>query len=247
MTDITTCKNCGNELDAKYCAKCGQAAKVHRIDAHYISHEIQHLLHLEKGFLHTVKELLLRPGQNIREYIAGNRSRHVKPIPFLIFTSLIYTLISHYFHIEERYTSQEGPAAAAFAKSHIPMLFKWVRDHYGYANILMGGLIALWIKVFFRKYQYNIFEITVLLCFMMGEGMLFLAIGAIISGLTKHLLIYTLVSFAVWFYTAWGIGQFYEQKKTGSYIKAFLAYVIGSISFYVLLFIVGIISDIVSR
>lgn len=244
---MTTCKNCGNELNAKYCAQCGQEAKAKRIDSHYISHEIQHLLHLEKGAFYTAKELMLKPGQTIRDYIAGSRSRHVKPIPFLIFTSLIYTLISHYFHIEEHYTSQEGPAAAAFAKSHIPLLFKWVRDHYGYANILMGGLIALWIKVFFRKYQYNIFEITVLLCFLMGQGMLFLALGAIISGLAKNLLAYTIVSLLAWVYTAWGIGQFFEQRKASSYIKAFLAYVIGNISFYLILFVIGIVCDMASH
>lgn len=244
---MTTCKTCGSAIEGNFCSQCGQPAKLKRIDAHYISHEIQHLLHFEKGFLHTVKELLIRPGQSVKEHITENRGKHIKPIPFLIFTSLIYTLVSHYFHIEERYTSPEGPQAAAFAKSHIPLLFKWVQDHYGYANILMGGLIALWIKVFFRKYQYNIFEITILLCFMMGEGMLFLAVGAMIAGLAKSLLIFTCISFAIWFYTAWGIGQFFEQKKASSYIKAFLAYVLGSACFYIILFIVGIIADIIAR
>lgn len=228
------------------CGQCGQPAKLKRIDAHYVSHEIQHLLHFEKGFLLTVKELLTRPGQSIREHITVNRNRHMKPIPFLIFTSLIYTLISHYFHLHESFEAH-GAETAALSKSSISTLFKWVEGHYGYANIMMGGLIALWIKVFFRKYQYNIFEITILLCFVMGEGMLLLSVETLVIGLIHNPALYIFVGFIIWFYAAWAIGQFFETKKTSSYIKAFLAYMLGSFSFYLILFIVGIVYDIVTR
>ena len=33
-----------------------------RIDRRYISHEIEHVLHLDRGFFYTVKELIVRPG-----------------------------------------------------------------------------------------------------------------------------------------------------------------------------------------
>lgn len=229
-----------------FCSQCGQPAKLKRIDAHYVSHEIQHLLHFEKGFLLTVKELLTRPGQSIKEHITVNRNRHIKPIPFLIFTSLIYTLISHYFHLHESFEAQ-GAEAEALSKSSISTLFKWVEGHYGYANIMMGGLIALWIKVFFRKYQYNIFEITILLCFVMGEGMLLLTLGTVIAGLINSSFLFNIVGFIIWFYAAWAIGQFFETKKTSSYIKAFLAYMLGSFSFYLILIIVGMVYDIATK
>ncbi|WP_392436498.1 DUF3667 domain-containing protein [Cruoricaptor ignavus] len=91
------CKNCGTEFNGNFCSNCGQPAKLKRIDAHYIKHEIEHVLHYDKGILFTVKELLLRPGKNVREFFTENRNRLVKPIIFIIVTSLIYSLISHFF------------------------------------------------------------------------------------------------------------------------------------------------------
>jgi hypothetical protein len=112
---------------------------------------------------------------------------------------------------------------------------------------MMGGLIALWIKVFFRKYQYNIFEITILLCFVMGEGMLLLSLETIIAGLTNSFILFNISVFILWFYAAWAIGQFFERKKATSYIKAFLAYTLGSMSFYLILIIIGVLLDIATK
>lgn len=243
---MTTCNTCGSDFDGNFCSQCGQAAKLKRIDAHYVSHEIQHLLHFEKGFLLTVKELLLKPGQSIRDHLMVNRTRHIKPIPFLIFTSLIYTLISHYFHLDVLYKAQ-GQDAVVLSKSSIGTLFAWVESHFGYANILMGGLIALWMKVFFRKYQYNIYEITILLCFVMGEGMLLLALGTIIAGLIQSAFLFNLLGFMTWFYAAWAIGQFFDRKKASSYIKAFLAYVLGNVLFFLALVIIGFVYDVITK
>lgn len=100
-----TCKNCNTEVTQHYCPNCGQPAKLKRIDGYYIVHEIEHVLHFEKGILYTIRELLTKPGQNVRDYISENRSRLVKPIIFIIVTSLIYSVASHLFHIEDHYVS----------------------------------------------------------------------------------------------------------------------------------------------
>ena len=69
-----------------------------RIDGHYILHEIEHIFHFERGILYTVRELLIRSGKTVREFITDNRNRLVKPIIFIIITSLIYTLVVHFFN-----------------------------------------------------------------------------------------------------------------------------------------------------
>ncbi|RZJ27416.1 MAG: DUF3667 domain-containing protein, partial [Flavobacterium sp.] len=76
---MTTCKNCTALVAENYCPKCGEPATLKRIDGHYIIHEIEHVLHFEKGILLTIRELLIRPGQNVREFISENRGRLVKP------------------------------------------------------------------------------------------------------------------------------------------------------------------------
>ena len=78
------CKNCNTEINSKFCPDCGQPASLKRIDGKYIIHEIEHVLHFERGILYTIRELITNPGQNIRNYLFENRSRLVKPIIFII-------------------------------------------------------------------------------------------------------------------------------------------------------------------
>ncbi|PWG78940.1 DUF3667 domain-containing protein [Pararcticibacter amylolyticus] len=231
------CKNCSIELTSKYCPECGQPATVKRIDGHYIIHEIEHVLHFEKGIFYTIRELLIRPGDNIRHFLTENRSRLVKPVIFIIITSLIYTLSSHFFHVDDGYVKFEGAG-----HSTSTLIFKWVQDHYGYSNILMGIFIALWAKVFFRKYDYNLYEILILLCFVMGMGMLFLAVFAMVQGLT-HFDLMQIASFICIIYCSWAIGQFFNKKKPVSYAKAFGAYVLGMITFSVTVVLLGALID----
>ncbi len=223
MTAI--CTSCNQDIPENYCTKCGEPANLKRIDWHYIQHEIEHILHLEKGILYTVRELLIRPGQTIHNFISNDRSRLVKPVVFVVVTSLIYTIINHFFHIEEGYFNFDKTKTAA-----INPINEWVQSHYGYANILMGVFSALWLKLFFRKYDYNFFELLILLCFLQGMGMLIFAFFAIIEGLVHtHLMKYSGMLFMVYF--SWAVGQFFEKGKYINYLKALGGYILGVITF----------------
>ena len=57
----------------------------------------------------------------------------------------------------------------------------WVHNNYGYANLMMTVPIVLWIKLFFRKHQYNFYEIFVVIAFVMGMGMLFLSFEPVVN------------------------------------------------------------------
>jgi hypothetical protein len=72
---MTNCKNCNVPTDRKYYSNCGQAIHLKRIDGHYILHEIEHIFHFERGILYIIKELLIHPGQTVREFITDNRNR----------------------------------------------------------------------------------------------------------------------------------------------------------------------------
>ncbi|HMR85514.1 MAG TPA: DUF3667 domain-containing protein [Niabella sp.] len=235
------CKNCSTEVNLNYCPNCGHPVKLKRINGHYIIHEIEHVLHFEKGILYTIRELLTKPGENVRHFISENRNRLVKPIIFIIITSLIYTLVNHFFHIEDGHATFDEAK-----KSTAVLIVKWVQDHYGYSNIIMGVFIALWIKLFFRKYDYNFYEILILLCFVMGMGMLFFAVFAIFQGLTNidFMLIASILSVA---YCSWAIGQFFDRKKTVNYVKAFASYMLGMITFWLSAFLLGTVIDLVIK
>jgi len=228
-------------ISQNYCSNCGHAAQLKRIDAHYIVHEIEHVLHFEKGILYTIKELLIRPGQNTREFISDNRNRLVKPIIFIIVTSLIYTIINQFFHIEDGYVKFEETR-----KTNITLIFEWIQNHYGYGNMIMGIFIAFWLRLFFRKKDYNFFEILILLCFVMGIGMLIIAVFAIAEGLSKVPMM-QISGVLVFFYCIWAIGQFFDKSKISSYLKATAAYLLGMCTFLISAVLLGLLLDFVTQ
>ncbi|WP_300664908.1 DUF3667 domain-containing protein [Fluviicola sp.] len=235
------CNHCGKEVSGQFCSNCGGPATLKRVDGHYVIHEIQHFLHFEKGIPYTVRELLIRPGKSIREFISVDRNRLVKPILFLIVCSLIYTFISHFFHVET-----ESESVKMLKGSALLALLEWIEHHYGYANILMGLCIALWLKLFFGKYNYNFFELLILLCFVIGIGMLIFTIFSITEGLMQTRLT-TLSTFGSLIYPSWAIGQFFDQKKVINYVKAFISYLLGGLMFFIIVGFIGIFIDVLMK
>jgi len=231
------CKNCSAQANQNYCPSCGLPTKLKRINGNYILHEIKQVLNFDRGILFTIRELLVSPGENVRNFISENRIRLVKPIVFIIVTSLIYSLINHFFNIEDGYVVYSETKQTATGT-----IFKWVQEHYGYSNIIMGMFISFWVKLLFRKYNYNFFEVLILLCFIMGIGMLIYSLFSLLKALIHIdlMLISGIISFM---YSTWAIGQFFDKRKLINYPKALLAYILGFISFSFTAILVGTLID----
>ena len=74
----THCLNCETVLSdgQRFCAHCGQKTSTHRLTWTHFQHEFFHALtHADRGILHLFKELVLRPGVVVREYLAGTRQK----------------------------------------------------------------------------------------------------------------------------------------------------------------------------
>ncbi len=234
QTPIEPCTQCNAAIAGNYCAQCGHPKALKRIDGHYVFSEVVSVLNFDKGIFYTIKELLLRPGKNVQKFIHTDRNRLVKPIIFVIVCSLLYTLAQRFLGFEDGYVSAGG-----FGDSSINNIYSWIQSNYGYANILMAVFIAGWIKLFFRKYAYNFFEILVLLCFVMGIGMLLYTTFGILETISGIKLLFYGGILGMG-YTAWAIGQFFESAKTINYLKGILAYLLGMISFYFLATLLGL-------
>ncbi|MBV1911585.1 MAG: DUF3667 domain-containing protein [Kangiellaceae bacterium] len=236
---MNSCINCKSEINGSYCFNCGRPFKLARIDGQLVLQEISSVLNFEKGIFFTIKELFLRPKQNMKSFILEDRGRLVKPVIFLIVTSLIFTLTSHFFQIENGYvdyTSDEHTATT--------LIFDWIQSNYGYSNIIMGMLFAVWIRILFRKYDYNFFEILIILCFVMGIEMLIFSVFGALEGVTKLKLMQLSGLFALGYYL-WVIGNFFESGKIINYFKALLTYVLGMLSFALLALFTGYIIELV--
>ena len=213
-----------------------QPTTLRRIDRDYIFSEIGSVLNLDKGIFYTIRELLIRPGKSIRTFIHEDRKRLMKPIFYVIICSLAYTILQQTLKFEDGYmgySQGEGTTSA---------IFNWISSNYGYANILVSVFIALWIRLFFLKSGYNIFEILTLLCFVVGTGMLIFAFFGSINSFITYSIIDKGYGIGV-LYIAWGIDQFFRGNKIINSLKGFACYILGLTSFAIIVLIIGFLID----
>ncbi|MEA5141535.1 DUF3667 domain-containing protein [Arcicella rigui] len=214
-----------------------------RVDRKYAVEEFLNLIGYERGFLFTVRELLFRPDKLIHHYLNTDRNACTKPVTFLILCSVIYSLITSYLEVD---LLSEEQLKKQYGTSSVNDVMLWVQNNYGYANILMLVFIAFWTKRFFRKYSYNIYEIGVLLCFIMGEGMLWFSIHPIVTKFVSNTVFDSVFYLSIVFYVAWAIGQFFE-KGFKSFLKALFAYLLGFGSFDIVLILVAVAMDLIAK
>ncbi|MFC5412374.1 DUF3667 domain-containing protein [Larkinella bovis] len=102
LTAVNECPNCTASLEEpfRYCPNCGQTTPIHRFNLPHIFHEIFHALtHADKGVLHLVKELAVRPGLVAREYILeGKRKKYFNPFTFLVLVLGLTVFLNSVFH-----------------------------------------------------------------------------------------------------------------------------------------------------
>jgi uncharacterized protein DUF3667 len=85
------CANCDHELHGEFCSACGQSAhELHRPVGEMVSHAFEDLLHLDTRFIRTVWPLLLKPGEVMRKYLAGQRVAFVPPLRTYLIAALAF-------------------------------------------------------------------------------------------------------------------------------------------------------------
>lgn len=227
----------------KILAENQQKVLLARVDGKYALDEFLNLIGYEKGFLFTVAELLLRPSKLIHHYLNTNRNACTKPVTFLILCSVVYSLITSSLKVD---VFTEEQLNQQFRISGVSSVMLWVQDNYGYANILMLVFIALWTKIFFKKQSYNIYEIGVLLCFVIGECMLLFTIHPLFTKFVTNTIFDTILYGGILIYTAWSIGQFFGGGFK-NYFKAIIAYLFGFLTFEIIAIIVGLAIDAMAK
>lgn len=165
------CKNCHNSFEGNFCNNCGQSAETHKINFHFLWHDIQHgLFHFENGILYTAKQLFTRPGKSIREFIEGKRVKHMKPISWVIILATVYGLLYSGLHInslEEFKSLSTESERAGFEKIN-----HWLASHFSWAILLTLPFYAIGSFIAFRKQKNNFVEHLVLNAYVAGQKLL---------------------------------------------------------------------------
>lgn len=228
------CKNCQHVFHGNYCNNCGQTADTHKINAHFIWHDIQHgLFHFDTGILYSFKQLFTRPGHSIREFIEGKRVKHFKPVSLVVLTATLYGFLYHYFHIN---VYQNISSDIDFDLNDFN---EWTATHYAWINIATIPIYTLGTFICFKKQGYNFVELFILNTFKASQRLfahiVTLPVLYYYNG-TPEILIATKIIYAIdLILIFWTNIQFFNKI---SKLKAFLLSILSHIIFYVTFLII---------
>jgi hypothetical protein len=157
----TICKNCKHNFDGNFCNNCGQSANTHKLSLHYIWHDLQHgLFQFDNGIFFTIKQLLTRPGNSIREFLDGKRVKYVKPLSFVVLLATFYGLLSHYLihiPIESQPINKTNDVVGAYET-----VSRWSIGHLSYSILILILSTTVASYLVFKRQHYNITEHLVL-------------------------------------------------------------------------------------
>lgn len=151
MLEANHCANCDRAIagpEQKFCPACGQDTPAHRIDWHFLGHELEHsVLHMDRGILYSLKQLMLRPGHLMRDYIEGRRAGQVKPLLLLTMMAAVVVVLSKYLTghevmvagaVGETAGSGAGTAAlqAQLFKASMAVT-EWMSQHFAASTLLL--------------------------------------------------------------------------------------------------------------
>ena len=97
-TESHECNSCGTTFTGNYCPRCGQSASIGRF-----SFKKTFLLFLDvwglgnRGMFHSIRDLILRPGYMIRDYISGKQSAYFPPFKMFFLLVALSLLVEHGF------------------------------------------------------------------------------------------------------------------------------------------------------
>lgn len=193
------------------------------------------IFHIDKGILYTVKELALRPGHSIREYIQGKRVKHFNYLSLLVVLVGLGQILYQYpiLHVQDSGVSEGMSSFSAWYDRNLSEFPKLVK----LAQIPVFALIT-WLL--FRRAKLNFAEHLVLNAYIMAFMMLVGFIcDAIIAFTNNAALIEPLHSLNVWLWIVYCTVfyfQFfsaYPYKKAGLFIRSlaspFLAMVLTAV------------------
>ncbi|WP_264549755.1 DUF3667 domain-containing protein [Flavobacterium sp. N2820] len=234
-----TCKNCGLTYSGHFCSNCGQPAATHKLNLHFIWHDIQHgFFHFDKGVLFTAKELFTRPGDSIREFIEGKRVKHFKPISLVIILATFYGLLRHLFH----FSILDKKSVSEIQGVDYENLNEWISHHYSWIILLSIPMFSVASFVVFRKQGYNFIAHFVLNSYMASQRLIFrIAIFPVIKYFSQSENITLFVDFLMLMdivFIFWSYITFFQNlSKVKAFLFSIYAYLLFLVIFFILLLI----------
>lgn len=211
------CKNCGHDVKGKYCSNCGQDAKVSRISLPNILNQVsESILQINKGFFFTLKQLFLRPGAFLKDFLKGQRQNHYKPIAYLFVLSTVYFLITQITNqttwLEEFISGWVDEPMEQGKEVQTQYIFVWLSKNYAYSSVILLPLFSLASYLAFFKRGTNYLEHLVINSYITGHQAISYSLFTFIGMFFRDSELIEIMSLVVAMtYTFWVFWQYFSK------------------------------------
>ncbi len=213
MSDQLTCINCEAPLRPKdkFCPACGQNAKFKRLSMKQIRKEfVKRFLDYEKGLVFLLRQMALRPGAAVGEYIAGKRKKYYDPLKFVALGAGISLIVTHYFDLLTYDSGNQNPVSV------------WLARNMNLIVLLTIPVAAGLSRLLFRRQPFNYAEHLTLHAFLGGfRTVFFLLIFTPLVVFFRPYYFYILVFyFTLWtVYVTWANVQLFGESWPKTLLK----------------------------
>ena len=95
------CMACGTHYEGNYCPRCGQSAKIGRYSFKVAMRNFVDVWGLgNRGMFRTIRDLILRPGYMIRDYLKGMQMAYFPPFKMFFLLFALSVFVTHGLNIK---------------------------------------------------------------------------------------------------------------------------------------------------
>ncbi|PWK22124.1 uncharacterized protein DUF3667 [Arcicella aurantiaca] len=233
--DPIVCKNCHHIFHGKYCSECGQKAETNRFTIKHIIETTSHaflnvFFFFERGASLTFKELLISPGQFLRNYLSGKRVSHITPIGYVLLVGTISTLLYTYLGDEMMMNMPFGEQLVNDKNKIISTkdIVKYITEHQVLSTLIMIPLTSMVTQRVYKKIGYNYAEHLVVNAFLLSQQSMINSFFMPLLLISDSKLISLAMTFVSYTYLTWSYHQLFQITPLGkSIFKSIMAVLLG--------------------
>ncbi len=241
-----SCANCGTAVDLHYCPKCGQKHAPGRLHMDHLLSEFAHnYLGTDSGFFFTLREMIVRPGHAVNEFLAGKRKPYLKPVQFYLLMLTLFFLVSELLNVNPVEMGSQvnrdlgiQPSTELTSKKRYQQTMEVLSTNMKVIFSMLLLVLALTMKLLYRKKPYTFTELLVFTLYVYGVSYLFSCLLAFLMVIhlprSLHAVLNAIIYILSAIYVMWAIRQFYEGRGVRSWLKAGASYLLSVV--FLLLF-----------
>jgi TM2 domain-containing membrane protein YozV len=248
------CANCGTAIALHYCPNCGQRHAEGRLHMRHLFSEFVHnYLGTDSGFFFTIRQMLIRPGLAVNEFLAGKRKPYLKPVQFYLLMLTLYFILSEVLNVNPMDIGNQvnrdlgySPSPEKMARKEYQQAIAAYSQNLKIIFSVLLFVLAFAMKTIYRKKPYTFTETLVFTLYTYGVSYLFSCLvtallAANLSSTVNSWLLYG-IYFLSLVYLVWAMHQFYGGRGVKSWLKASTTHLLSYAFFFLLAIIFGIVA-----